>query len=382
MDKFIDCTLFPKQEIWFSLQHFAAEDEGRTEVPTESRIRKARKEGRVAKSADLTSAVVMMVTLAVLTLMSTFIIDVVSDMIRYFFTKVSVLSQDPMQRPDRADVAKLAGYFLGLALPVLGAVFAAAGITMLIQVGGFIFTTKPIIPDFKRIVPNFGRYLSRSVFGIEAFYNLGKSIMKVLLVVVMAVFTIQMGLPKLVTSPFTPLHISSKFLAQQALFLMFEATILFFVLAWIDFLFQKKQHLEQLKMTKQELRDEMREQEGNPQVKSRMRSRMLEFLRATMMRNVPKADVVITNPTHFAVALEYTKGARAPKVTAKGQDLVAQRIKEVAKAAGVPVIENKPLARALHANIEIGQEIPEEYWEIVSAIFVQVYRMTGKQIGI
>lgn len=378
----LDNTKFSHGSLWFSLQHFAkAEDEGRTEAPTESRIRKARQEGRVAKSADLAPSVVMFVTLISLTLMASFIIDVVSDMIRYFFTKVSVLPHGAMERPDVIDIRKLISYYLRLSLPILITVFVASAITMLVQVG-FIFSTKPITPDFKKIVPNLGRYISKSIFGLEAFYNLGKSILKVILIVGMAFFTVQMALPKLVTSPFTPLAVSSKFLAQQALFLMLQATILFFILALVDYLFQRRQYLEELKMTKQELRDEMKEQEGNPQLKSRIRSRMLDFLRATMMRNVPKADVIITNPTHFAVALEYTKGARAPKVTAKGQDLVAQRIKEVAKSAGVPLIENKPLARALHANIEIGQEVPEEYWEIISAIFVQVYRMTGKQIGL
>ncbi len=369
------------QYYWIDLQFFAAEDEGRTEEPSDLKIRKAREEGRVAKSQDLGPIVVLLAALLSLILFSSYIIDLFKDMFIYMFTKISLLNTDEGRLPHRQDMVKLLIYYFKICSPVFILTFLVALVTTLAQVG-FLFTTKPLKPDFKKIVPNLGKYISKSFFGREAYYNLAKSLFKAGIIIFLTYYTLKIGLVKLINSSSLALDQSAAFILQQAIFLMIESAIALLILAGIDYIYQRRQYLDSLKMTKQEVKDEMKENEGNPHLKGKIRSRMMDFLRATMMQNVPKSDVVITNPTHFAVALEYKKGARAPKVSAKGQDLIALKIKEVARAAGVPVIENKPLARALHANIEIGQEVPQEYWELVSNIFVQVYKMTGKRIGL
>jgi len=148
------------------------------------------------------------------------------------------------------------------------------------------------------------------------------------------------------------------------------------VLAIPDYLFQRFQHRESLKMSLQEVKEERKQQEGDPLIRSRLRERMREILRRNMMQNVPKADVIITNPTHFAIALQWDAATMtAPTVIAKGQDLIAQRIKEVASGAGVPLVENKPLARALYASVDIGDQIPQEYWELVSRILAEIFKL-------
>ena len=164
--------------------------------------------------------------------------------------------------------------------------------------------------------------------------------------------------------------------------MMIETALILLVFSLPDYFFQRKKHLESLKMTKQDVKEEMKQSDGDPMVKSRLRQRMNELMTNQMMQSVPNADVVVTNPTHFAVALEYKQESMpAPRVVAKGMDEVAQRIKGVARDNDIPIIENKPLARALHANVEIGDEIPEEYYSIVSGILVKIYEMTGKSVS-
>jgi flagellar biosynthetic protein FlhB len=167
----------------------------------------------------------------------------------------------------------------------------------------------------------------------------------------------------------------------MAFTILVEAAVIMLVLSIFDYMFQRRQHREQLKMTKQEVKEERKTYEGDPQIKSRLRERMRELASRNQMQNVPNADVVVTNPTHYAVAMEYKRmQMAAPTVTAKGADNIALRIREMAQESEVPVIENRPLARALYSEVEIGDEIPEKYYEAVVAVLKQVYRMTGKRM--
>jgi flagellar biosynthetic protein FlhB len=151
------------------------------------------------------------------------------------------------------------------------------------------------------------------------------------------------------------------------------------VLALPDYLFQRRQHLESLKMSRQEIKEERRMYEGDPLVRSRLREKMRELLTRNMMKAVPRADVVITNPTHYSVAVEWNRLLmQAPTVTAKGVDAVALAIREVAREAKVPLVENKPLARTLYNEVEIGESIPEKYYEVMAVILAEVYRLSGK----
>ena len=357
------------------LQWFAAEDEGRTEDPTERKIRKAREEGKVAKSSDITSAVVMLFGLITLMAFSGSIIRITSDMIRHFITMSTADT-----RNSYSAMTAVGNYLLRLASPVMAICFLAAFIGNVVQVG-FLFSTKPITPDFSKISPNFAKWAQKSFFSAEALFNLFKSIAKVVIIAVLAYVNIKAEVPRLTNaikmSPFRSISL----VGSIAIRLMLETAVLLLAFAIPDYFFQRRQHRESLKMSKHEIKEEYKETEGDPLIKSRLRQRMQEVLASSMARQVPEADVVITNPTHFAIALKWDNQImHAPTVTAKGQDNLALRIKEIAKSADVPMIENRPLARALYENVELGDEVPEEYWDIVSVVLAEVYRLNGRAV--
>ncbi|MFW6338331.1 MAG: EscU/YscU/HrcU family type III secretion system export apparatus switch protein, partial [Alkalispirochaetaceae bacterium] len=178
-----------------------------------------------------------------------------------------------------------------------------------------------------------------------------------------------------------PFHQGFAVVAGAAFSLVLQAAIILLILSILDYFWSRRQHLEQLKMTKQEVKEERKQYEGDPLVKSRLRQRMQELLSRNMIQNVPQADVVVTNPTHYAVALQYDAARmQAPTVVAKGADNIAFKIREVAEEHGVPIFENKPLARALFAELEIGDEIPEQYYQALVTILKEVYRMKGKKV--
>ncbi len=356
------------------LQWFAAEDEGRTEDPTEHKIRKAREEGKVAKSADLASSVVLLFTVITIAVIGRYLLTTTMQMVSFF-----------LRRSTEIDVTKDATigpafftYFLRLALPIAAVAVVAAVLGNIVQFG-FLFSAKPITPDLNRIAPRFGRYFQRTLFSTEAVYNLGKSIGKIIIIMGIAAINIINQIQKIIKLLHDTFLQGLGLIAQVSFSILLESAIVLLVLAVLDYLFQRRQHIDSLKMTKQEVKEERRSYEGDPTVKNRLRRRMQELLQRTMVRRVPEADVVVTNPTHYAVALEYKRATMsAPTVTAKGLDNIALKIREIAEQYSVPIIENRPLARALYADVEIGDEIPEKYYEAVVAVLKQVYLMSGR----
>jgi flagellar biosynthetic protein FlhB len=358
-----------------NLQWFAAEDEGRTEDPTEQKIRKAREEGKVAKSQDVTATVVLLGTIAALALVSRGIFNTLQDMMKYYLSLVS----SPPVDDSGILVSAFFGYFTRIMLPIAAVAFVAAYIGNVVQVG-FLFTTKPLKPDFKRIAPNFVKYFKRSLFSTEALFNLIKSIVKVVIVVGISYLNIQSRIQEILSLVRRPFMDGFFLIADLAFVIIVEAAIVMLIFSLLDYWFQRRQHRDSLKMTKQEVKEERKNYEGDPQVKARLRQRMREILQANMMRKVPEADVVVTNPTHFAVALEYQRASMdAPRVTAKGQDHLAQRIKAIAAENDVPVMENKPLARALYADVEVGDQIPVQHYQAVAEVLKLVYRMNNQK---
>ncbi len=368
---FRDCTPFD-----IHLQWFAAEDEGRTEEPTEHKLRKAREEGKVAKSGELSSSLVLLFGIATLGLVSTYFLKNVLSMLRFFLQHSTELDITV----DGGLTPAFLSYFLRLTLPVLVVAFIAAFLGNVVQVG-FLFSVKPITPDLDRIVPRFGRFFKRALFSGEAAFNLGKTLFKVGVIFVLAFLNIRAELPKLVNLMDTHHILAFRLIATVAFRIIVEAALAMLVLSVPDYLFQRRQHREALKMSRQEVKEERRMYEGDPLIKSRLRERMRELLTRNMMRAVPKADVVITNPTHYSVAVEYDRLIMdAPMVTAKGADAIALKIREIAREADVPLVENKPLARTLYREVEIGDAIPEKYYEVMAIILAEVYRMNGREV--
>jgi flagellar biosynthetic protein FlhB len=353
---------------------FAAEDEGRTEEPTEHKIRKAREEGKVAKSIELTSAVVLLFGIVTLGLVSGSLLEGIQEMLSFFFS-----SYDEIDITSEARIVPIFfRFFLRLALPVVAVSFLAAIFGNVLQVG-FLFSVKPITPDVNKIIPHFGRFFKKALLSGEAFFNLSKALLKIAIIGFIAFLNIRAELPRLsqlIALPFTSGFV---LVAQIAFRIIVEAAIALLLLSLFDYVFQRRQHLESLKMSRQEIKEERKMYEGDPLIKSRLRERMREILTRNMLQAVPQADVVITNPSHYAVAMEWRRVVmEAPVVVAKGVDSMAQKIKEIAGENGIPLVENKPLARALYQEVEIGDVIPEKFYEVMATILAQVYRLSGR----
>ncbi len=359
----------------FDLQWFAAEDEGRTEDPTELKLKKAREEGKVAKSAELTSALVLLFPIISLGFLSPFLLKQMKEMMSYFLT---LSTQSNIVGESRLFYAFMI-YYVKLVGPIALIAFTAALLANILQVG-FVFSVKPITPDLNRISPNFVKFFQKSFFSAEAAFNLAKSIFKVLIIGIIAYLNIKGEIGTIIEFLTSPFGYSFVVLSKMAFKILIEASIAMLFLALPDYFFQRKKHLESLKMSKQEIKEERKSTEGDPLVRNRLRERMREIMNQNMLAKVPEADVIVTNPTHFAVGMEWKREAMAaPMVTAKGQDNMALRIKEIAKENDVPIVENKPLARALYAEVEIGDIIPEKYYQVMAVILAEVYRLNGEK---
>ena len=356
-----------------TLQWFAAEDEGRTEDPTEQKIKKAREEGKVAKSQDLSSTIVLLGSIIALALLGRGMFATMQDMMKYYFG----FAANPII--DSTLVLAFFSFFARIILPIAAIAFVAAFLGNVLQVG-FLFTTKPLVPDFKRIAPNVPKYFKRVMFSTEALFNLSKNIVKVFIVLVISILNVWGRLDEIANLVRRPFMVGFSLIADLTLVIILETTIVMLIFSFLDYWFQRRKHRESLKMTKQEVKEERKNYEGNPQVKARLRQRMREILQSNMIRQVPQADVVVTNPTHFAVALEYRRESmESPMVVAKGQDHLAERIKAIAAEHHVPVLENKPLARALYADVEVGDQVPVRHYQAVAELLKLVYRMNSSQ---
>ncbi len=354
------------------LQWFAPEDEGKTEEPSEYRLRKEREEGRVPKSPDLVAAIGLLLTALTLAIIGPWMFSTIRDMTRWFL--VMSIQIDPVTESGPLGGAFLS-YFSRIVLP-LALVAMVAGIFGNLLQTGFLFTTKPLKPDFKKIVPRFGQYFQRTLFSGEALFNLAKSLFKILVIGIVAYLNIMSEMPRLTRLYTSTVWNSATFISGIVIRIVLEAALLMLVLAIPDYIFQRIQFKKRLKMTKQEVKEERKMFEGDPLIKGRLKERMREIMSKNMAINVPKADVVITNPTHFSIAVEFDPLTMAvPAVTAKGADEMAFRIRTIARENGVPIIENRPLARALYKDTDVGDPVPEAYYEAISKILAHVARI-------
>ena len=238
---------------------------------------------------------------------------------------------------------------------------------------GFIFANKALIPDFKKVSPMAG---FKRMFSTRSLVELAKGILKIAIIGFIGYNVVSGYYGQYLLLPNMTIPEIASFTSGAIYELTFKVTLALLVMAVADFAYQKYEHEKNLKMTKQEVRDESKQSEGDPKVKSRIRQKQRDIVRSRMMAEVPKATVVVTNPTHYAVALKYEPASKsdAPKVVAKGKNLIAQKIKEIAGKHQVPIIENKPLAQSLYASCEIGSEIPMVLYQAVAEVLSQVYK--------
>lgn len=361
--------------IQYDLQFFAKDGPGgeKTEPATSKKLSDARSEGQVCKSRELDQALALVglfltLKVAVSSMGSTFM-EVFSDIYNKIpdteaATELSTVAVMSYMQHAALLSLKLAGPFFAVG-------FLIAFVSNLVQVKWKV-STKPLQPKLDKFNPVNG---FKRMFSKDSLFELLKSIVKIVMIAIIAYTSICSHLQEI----FLLYHITlNQAIAQVGSIVIdvgLKIAIVYCVVGAVDYLYQKHKFNEDMKMTKQEVKDEMKNSEGDPQIKSKQRQRMQEASRRRMMQDVPQADVVITNPTHYAVALKYDAGTgTAPILVAKGADLIAQRIKEIARENKVEIVENKPLARMIYTNVEIGREIPPELYQAVAEILAAVYR--------
>ncbi len=351
------------------LQWFAAEDEGKTEEPSEQKLRKARQEGRVAKSQELNGMVVFLFVVTALIILAPWFFKKITTMMAFYFRNATTR---------KIDDGKFFYVFVSTVLPVvlpLSIVGIIAGVIInLVQNRGFIFTTKPIRPDFSKIVPRFGEYFRKHFFSMMGLFNILKSIVKVAVIAVVAFFLIRTDMKT--TLGFLKIgsvELAVRTVAWMVAKLLISSALILVSIGIFDYVMQRREFREQMKMTKQEVKEEFKETEGDPEVKGRLESAQKELLSQNMPKAVRESDVVITNPTHFAVSLQWKKDEQdAPMITAKGTDRTALTMRRIAEENDVPVVENRPLARGLYADTEVGDIIPSTYLRAIATVYAQV----------
>jgi flagellar biosynthetic protein FlhB len=350
------------------LQWFADDNEaeGRTEEPTEHKIQRLREEGQVVKSQELTAALTLFLPALMLLFVAPSMLRTCVEMLRFFFLRAVEL--DPVQ--DGIVAEAFFRYLARLALPILVVAVFSALFSHLVQTGP-IFTTKPLAPDFTKVIPRVGQFFRR-MFSIDGLFNFGKSLVKMAIIGGVAFFLIRADLEKLLNLQKAGLWLGLTTVASLAIRMLIISALLMLILSIPDYMFQRWRFRERNKMSRKELKEEMRMYEADPQVQSRIRSRFRDLLKQNIAAAVPRADVVVTNPTHLAVALEYQSAMPGPMVTAMGADGLAARIRQIAGENGVPLVEDKPLAWALYRETDVGDIIPEAYYTAVATILRKV----------
>jgi flagellar biosynthetic protein FlhB len=349
-------------------------DQEKTLPATPRRLEQAREEGQVARSREFTSAALMLSAAAGALWGGQAMSGWFSTLLTRGLTIDRKAAFDMPVALDRA--GNLALDALVMLLPALG-LLAAVAMFAPLALGGWLFTTKPLMPNFGRMSP--GRWIGQ-LFSFHGAAELVKSIAKAAVITVAALVMLwnsRVDIAMLLSGSASEAISHAARLAGWGFFAAAAAMLL---IAAIDVPSQLWQHHKALRMSAEEVRREMKESEGDPHIKQRIRTQQREMARRRMMSDVPKADVVVTNPTHFAVAIAWKEGAmRAPRVLAKGSDAVAARIREIAAENGVPVLEAPPLARALHKHAEIGAEIPAPLYNAVAQVLAWVYSLRASE---
>ncbi|MBX6423603.1 flagellar biosynthesis protein FlhB [Thermosulfurimonas sp. F29] len=347
----------------------------RTEEPTPRRREEARKRGQVARSREVASVAVLGGSVLGFILAGGFLFLQIRMALEFFLG----IPFRTLELPEAYLSLKYALEYgaLGLA-PFLLIVTLVAFLAHFLQTGG-VAAWEALAPKAERINPVEG---FKRLFSLPALVELVKSLAKIVIISTVAYLVIRKKLEFLLNLTGEDLRTMAAALYFLSRDLVLKLLMALAVLAVLDFFFQRWDVERKLRMTREELKEELKQTEGDPLVRSRIRQLQREMARRRMMAEVPKADVVITNPEHVAVALRYEIGKMpAPELVAKGQGLLAQKIKEVAREAGVPVVEDPPLARLIYARVEVGEYIPEDLYQAVAEVLAYVYRLKGKRIS-
>lgn len=354
----------------------AFQQEEKTEEPTQKRLEDARLEGNVPRSVELSSTMILLTGVLGIYFLGSMMWRRMEEVGYFFFNNAVDLE---INRESVTEFTKAAVYFLIQVTGPLFLLLIVVGVISGIAQSGPNFTLKPLQPKASKLNPLKG--LKRTFASSRALVELLKSLLKVVIVTGLSAWTINGMFADYILLLDQEVGQFFLYLMKQIFLLSLRIALVLMIIAILDYLWQRYQHIKNLRMSRQEVKDERKQQEGDPVIKSRIRAIQMEMARRRMMQAVKEADVVVTNPTSLAVALKYSQEEmNAPVVIAKGARLVAEKIKEIARANDIPIVENKPLAQILYKTVELGMEIPAQLYRAVAEVLAYVYRLKKKRI--
>ncbi|PAE07697.1 flagellar biosynthesis protein FlhB [Terribacillus saccharophilus] len=352
------------------LQFFAGE---KTEKATPKKQQDTRKKGQVAKSQDVNTAILLLFSLGLLALMGGYFKVQFLQLFTHVFN--NYLTEDITANTVQTLLVEMSISLAKIVGPVMGIAILAGLVSNFAQFG-LLFSGEAIKFDLKKIDPIQG---AKRIFSVRALVELLKSLLKIGLVGAVTFYVLWQNMDTVMTMFMKSPENAMQFFGKITLYMGFAATLALLFIAVLDYAYQRFDFAKNIRMSKQDIKDEYKNMEGNPLIRSKIKEKQRQMSMMRMMSEVPKADVVITNPTHFAIAIKYddTK-SDTPIVIAKGMDHVALKIKEIAKANDVTMVENRPLARGLYKNVELNHPIQEEFFQAVAEVLAFVYRTERK----
>ncbi len=352
-----------------------ADDAGdKTEAPTPRRRRESREKGQVAKSQELNAAVMLLGGLLGLAVFGG---GIWRAMLSVMYAALDAQGDTTTEGALVLASVSLRGVIKSLAPFMI--CLLLVGIAVLLGQVGLLFTFQPLTPKLDKLNPING---VKRLVSPHSLVQLAQNVMKLAVIVGVAWLSIRSVMEKVVHSQGLEYVYIFPFAADLILELGMRLLLVLLVLAIIDYIYQRYRHEKQMKMTKEEVKEEMKRMEGDPVIKRRRREVQMRLAAARVSASVPQADVVVTNPTHYAVAIKYdSETMAAPRVVAKGGDHLAHKIREIAAASGVPIVEKPELARMLYAEVDTGHEIPERFYRLVAEVLAYIYEMSGSGIG-
>ena len=375
------CRRNDLEKLPLNLQFFAKDGPGgeKTEEPTAKKLEDARKEGQVAKSKEIANGLGLLALFLLLKIMVGSIGTSFLESFSMVYNRIPVICKLNGGTSPMGDISMLLRTvmlrLLIILLPVLLIGFAVAFVSDLFQVK-WRPTSKPLQPKFSKLNPLNG---VKKIFSAQSLVELVKSVAKILLIALVTYSYIKNKIGLLYALYDMSMMQAVNLIGETVIELGIRISAIYMIIAGADFMYQKYKFKNDMKMTKQEVKEEYKNAEGDPEIKGKIKARMREASQRRMMQAIPKADVVITNPTHYAVAIRYdTEVAPAPIVVAKGSDYLAQKIKQIARENNVEIVEDKPLARMLFANVDVDKQIPPELYQAVAEILAMVYHAQGK----
>ena len=375
------CRRNDLEKLPLNLQFFAKDGPGgeKTEEPTAKKLEDARKEGQVAKSKEIANGLGLLALFLLLKIMVGSIGTSFLESFSMVYNRIPVICKLNGGTSPMGDISMLLRTvmlrLLIILLPVLLIGFAVAFVSDLFQVK-WRPTSKPLQPKFSKLNPLNG---IKKIFSAQSLVELVKSVAKILLIALVTYSYIKKKRGLLYALYDMSMMQAVNLIGETVIELGIRISAIYMIIAGADFMYQKYKFKNDMKMTKQEVKEEYKNAEGDPEIKGKIKARMREASQRRMMQAIPKADVVITNPTHYAVAIRYdTEVAPAPIVVAKGSDYLAQKIKQIARENNVEIVEDKPLARMLYANVDVDKQIPPELYQAVAEILAMVYHAQGK----